>query len=66
MTASNDVHMSEHVLSIFFSKLHGLVACGGEDGAVECFDMRSRSSIGRINAVAPSGDLEQVFLMLVT
>ncbi|XVF30399.1 hypothetical protein REPUB_Repub16aG0053900 [Reevesia pubescens] len=33
------------------SKLHGLVACGGEDGAVECFDMRMRASIGRINAV---------------
>ncbi|KAK4804898.1 hypothetical protein SAY86_004715 [Trapa natans] len=41
------------------SKLHGLVACGGEDGAVECFDMRSRSSVGRIDAVAPSGDLDQ-------
>ncbi|CAO2831618.1 unnamed protein product [Amaranthus hypochondriacus] len=33
------------------SKLHGLVACGGEDGAVECFDMRTRSSIGRVDAV---------------
>lgn len=33
------------------SKLHGLVACGGEDGAVECFDMRTRSSVGRITAV---------------
>ncbi|KAK4794272.1 hypothetical protein SAY86_012266 [Trapa natans] len=41
------------------SKLHGLVACGGEDGAVECFGMRSRSSVGRINAVAPPGDLDQ-------
>ncbi|OMO65302.1 pre-rRNA-processing protein ESF1 [Corchorus olitorius] len=38
------------------SKLHGLVACGGEDGAVECFDMRMRSSIGRINAVSPAAD----------
>lgn len=42
------------------SKVHGLVACGGEDGAVECFDMRTRSSVGRINAVAPTGDIEQV------
>ncbi|KAK9740726.1 hypothetical protein RND81_03G055800 [Saponaria officinalis] len=42
------------------SKLHGLVACGGEDGAVECFDMRSRSSIGRINAVSAAGENDQV------
>ncbi|KAK9671224.1 hypothetical protein RND81_12G014400 [Saponaria officinalis] len=41
------------------SKLHGLVACGGEDGAVECFDMRSRSSIGRINAVSAAGENDQ-------
>ncbi|KAF4374454.1 hypothetical protein F8388_016005 [Cannabis sativa] len=27
------------------SKVHGLVACGGEDGSVECFDMRMRSSV---------------------
>ncbi|GAU42505.1 hypothetical protein TSUD_101170 [Trifolium subterraneum] len=42
-----------------FSKLHGLVACGGEDGAVECFDTRVRSSVGRIDAVGPSGDGDQ-------
>ncbi|KAK9740743.1 hypothetical protein RND81_03G057300 [Saponaria officinalis] len=41
------------------SKLHGLVACGGEDGAVECFDMRSRSSIGRNNAVSAAGENDQ-------
>ncbi|KAH0671458.1 hypothetical protein AABB24_017565 [Solanum stoloniferum] len=41
------------------SKVHGLVACGGEDGALECFDMRARSSVGRINAVAPAGDGDQ-------
>lgn len=46
-----------------FSKLHGLVACGGEDGAVECFDMRMRSSVGRIDAVAPTGDIDQVALL---
>lgn len=40
------------------SKLHGLVACGGEDGALECFDLRMRSSVGRINAVAPTGDID--------
>uniref|UniRef100_A0A803KXH6 Nucleolar protein 10 n=1 Tax=Chenopodium quinoa TaxID=63459 RepID=A0A803KXH6_CHEQI len=42
------------------SNLHGLVACGGEDGAVECFDMRARSSVGRINAVAAAEDDGQV------
>ncbi|KAM5548387.1 hypothetical protein ABKV19_000017 [Rosa sericea] len=41
------------------SKLNGLVACGGEDGAVECFDMRMKSSVGRINAVGPAGDIDQ-------
>lgn len=41
------------------SKVHGLVACGGEDGAVECFDPRVRSSVGRIDAVGPSGDVDQ-------
>lgn len=43
------------------SKIHGLVACGGDDGSVECFDMRMRSSIGRINTVSPaSGAYEEV------
>ncbi|XP_027069093.1 uncharacterized protein [Coffea arabica] len=41
------------------SMVHGLVACGGEDGAVECFDTRARSSVGRINAVAAAGDIDQ-------
>lgn len=47
-----------------FSKLHGLVACGGDDGAVECFDMRTKSSIGRINAVEHGGDINEVTLSL--
>jgi len=47
-----------------FSKLHGLVACGGEDGAIECFDLRMRSSVGRIDAVAPTGDIDQVLSYL--
>jgi ribosome biogenesis protein ENP2 len=38
------------------SNLHGLVACGGEDGAVEFFDMRMKSSAARINAVTHGGD----------
>ncbi|CAF2059077.1 unnamed protein product [Brassica napus] len=37
--------------------LHGLIACGGEDGAVECFDMRMKLSAARINAVAHGGDV---------
>lgn len=41
------------------SKIHGLIACGGDDGAVECFDLRTRSSVGRINAAAAAGDLDQ-------
>lgn len=41
------------------SKLHGLVACGGEDGAVECFDMRTRASVGRLNAVEPAGGSDE-------
>ncbi|KAL2226031.1 nucleolar protein 10 [Sesamum indicum] len=40
------------------SKVHGLVAGGGEDGAVECFDMRTRSSVGRIDVVASTGDVD--------
>ncbi|KAK8514652.1 hypothetical protein V6N13_103191 [Hibiscus sabdariffa] len=35
------------------SKFHGLVACGGEDGAVQCFDMRMKAS------VAPAGDADE-------
>ncbi|XP_039118261.1 nucleolar protein 10-like [Dioscorea cayenensis subsp. rotundata] len=41
------------------SALHGLVACGGEDGSVECFDMRKKTAIGQISAAAHSGDLDQ-------
>ena len=47
------------------SKLHGIIACGGVDGAVECFDTRTKlSSIGRIDAVAPAGDKDQVSLLV--
>lgn len=41
------------------STIHGLVACGGEDGAVECFDMRRKSSVGRINTASSSEDSDQ-------
>ena len=39
------------------SNLHGLVACGGEDGAVECFDMRMKSSAACIPDSLLSGHL---------
>lgn len=45
------------------SNLHGLIACGGEDGAVECFDMRMKSSVARINAVAHGGDAAAVIIL---
>jgi ribosome biogenesis protein ENP2 len=40
--------------------IHGLVACGGEDGAVECFDTRRKSSVGRIDTTSSSEDIDQV------
>jgi len=47
------------------SKIHGLVGCGGEDGAVECFDMRKKTSVGRINIpVVSSEDYYQVHVLL--
>lgn len=46
------------------SNVHGLVACGGDDGAVECFDMRTKSSVGRIDAVAPAGDIDPVIIII--
>ena len=37
--------------------MHGLIACGGEDGFLECFDLRQKTSLGRILAVgAGNGD----------
>jgi ribosome biogenesis protein ENP2 len=41
------------------SPVHGLIACGGEDGALECFDLRQKAPVGRINAVAPTGNSDQ-------
>ncbi|KAH9318356.1 hypothetical protein KI387_020125, partial [Taxus chinensis] len=41
------------------SQVHGLVACGGEDGALECFDLRQKAAVGRINVVASAGDTKQ-------
>ena len=31
---------------------------------IECFDMRTRSSVGRIDAVAPARDIDQVAILL--
>ncbi|KAI8105935.1 hypothetical protein M9434_000514 [Picochlorum sp. BPE23] len=37
------------------SPSHGLFACAGEDGGLECFDVRQRESLGWMNAAAASG-----------
>ncbi|CAA7391883.1 unnamed protein product [Spirodela intermedia] len=43
------------------SAIHGLLACGGEDGSVECFDLRVKSSVGRIDAcMSAGGSIEEV------
>ena len=34
------------------SSVHGLFGCAGEDGVLECFDLRKRTSIGTLNAAA--------------
>lgn len=41
------------------SPVHGLIACGGEDGFVECFDLRQKASVGRVLAVG-AGNEDQV------
>jgi ribosome biogenesis protein ENP2 len=35
--------------------VHGMLAAGGEDGVLECFDVRMRSSIGHHNVAAEMG-----------
>ena len=57
------LRLSTMYLFCHSSNLHGLVACGGEDGAVECFDMRMKSSAARINAVTHGGDAASVLLL---
>ena len=37
------------------SPSHGLLACAGEDGALECFDLRQRDALGRLDASAAAG-----------
>ncbi|GJP45259.1 hypothetical protein CLOM_g4670 [Closterium sp. NIES-68] len=41
------------------SPSHGLIACGGEDGALECFDNRQATAVSRIDAVGATGNAEQ-------
>ena len=36
------------------SPAHGLFAAAGEDGVLECFDLRQRTAVGHINAAAAS------------
>eukprot|EP00887_Chlorella_sp_A99_P002039 scaffold18.g2039.t1 len=37
------------------SPAHGLLACAGEDGRLECFDLRQRASLGSLDAAAAVG-----------
>ncbi|KAK9820064.1 hypothetical protein WJX72_005625 [[Myrmecia] bisecta] len=37
------------------SPLHGLFGCAGEDGVLECFDLRQKSAVGHIDAAAAAG-----------
>lgn len=37
------------------SPAHGLLACAGEDGGLECFDLRQRSSLGWLDAAGAAG-----------
>lgn len=37
------------------SPAHGLLACAGEDGLLECFDLRARGALGHLDAAAAAG-----------
>ncbi|KAL0045866.1 hypothetical protein WJX82_007078 [Trebouxia sp. C0006] len=37
------------------SSVHGLFGCAGDDGVLECFDLRKRTSVGTLNAAAAAG-----------
>ena len=39
------------------SPSHGLVACAGEDGVLECFDLRQRLAAGFLDAAAAMGQV---------
>lgn len=38
-----------------FSPEHGLFGCAGEDGVLECFDMRTKASVGSLDAASAAG-----------
>ena len=38
------------------SPSHGLFGAAGEDGGLECFDLRSRDSLGWLDAAAAAGE----------
>ena len=44
------------------SSVHGLFGCAGEDGVLECFDLRKRTSIGTLNAAAAAGAVSVLLL----
>lgn len=37
------------------SPTHGLIGCAGEDGGLECFDLRQKASLGYLDAAAAAG-----------
>jgi hypothetical protein len=37
------------------SPVHGLFACAGEDGLLECFDLRAKNPVGFVDAAANCG-----------
>lgn len=37
------------------SPTHGLFACAGDDGVLECFDLRQRKAAGYLDAAAAAG-----------
>ena len=42
---------------------HGLVGCAGEDGWLECFDLRQRRSVGAVNAAAAVDSVRSLFIL---
>ncbi|PSC72487.1 Nucleolar 10 [Micractinium conductrix] len=46
------------------SPAHGLLACAGEDGALECFDLRQRDSLGWLDAAGAAGGRGQALTAL--
>lgn len=45
--------------------MHGLLACGGEDGAIECFDLRQKAAVGRIITGDSTGNAYQVVVLVI-